>query len=158
VGPRFVVQENDAFSEHPAPSLNFLHHSHTQLSLTTRLRWNSRGSSISTVAPVGSSVGALYQKLYIQSHVILRMGEFVARNMQGWFKKLNKGKSRCILLVAYIVVLVMHGHTNFKLPVFYLPTYRGLHTVVVYNHRSAARCFSVVILFSVRKILLTVGV
>ena len=30
-----------------------------------RLRWNLR--SISTVAPVGISVGALYQKLYIQS-------------------------------------------------------------------------------------------
>jgi len=29
------------------------------------LRWNV--SSISIVAPVGSSVGALYQKLYIQS-------------------------------------------------------------------------------------------
>ena len=33
------------------------------------------------VAPVGSSVGALYQKLYIQSKSALRMGEFVARNM-----------------------------------------------------------------------------
>ena len=31
--------------------------------------------------PVGSSVGALYQKLYIQSKVLLRMGEIVARNM-----------------------------------------------------------------------------
>ena len=37
--------------------------------------------SISTVAPVGSSVGALYQKLYTQSKGLLRMGEFVARNM-----------------------------------------------------------------------------
>ena len=34
-----------------------------------------------TVAPVSSSVGALYQKLYIQSKVLLRMGELVARNM-----------------------------------------------------------------------------
>ena len=33
--------------------------------LVPRLRWNSR--SISTVAPVGSSVGALYHKLYIHS-------------------------------------------------------------------------------------------
>jgi hypothetical protein len=32
-------------------------------------------------APVGSSVGALYQKLYIQSKVLLRMGEFIALNM-----------------------------------------------------------------------------
>ena len=44
--------------------------------------------------------------------VLLSMGEFVARNM-GWFKKKNKGKI-CIFLVTYIVVLVMHGHTNIK--------------------------------------------
>ena len=42
------------------------------------------------------------------------MGEFVARNMLGSFRKINKRKSCCILLVAYIVVLVMHGHTNIK--------------------------------------------
>jgi hypothetical protein len=28
--------------------------------------------------PTGSSVGALYQKLYIQSKVFVRMGEFVS--------------------------------------------------------------------------------
>ena len=39
--------------------------------------------SISTVAPVGSRGGALYQKLYIELKVLLRMGEFVARNMLG---------------------------------------------------------------------------
>ena len=32
-----------------------------------RLRWNSWMSFISIVAPVGNSVGALFQKLYIQS-------------------------------------------------------------------------------------------
>ena len=42
-----------------------------------QLRWNS----ISTVAPVGSSVGEMYQKLYVGQKVLLRMGEFVARNM-----------------------------------------------------------------------------
>jgi hypothetical protein len=31
--------------------------------------------------PVGSSVGALYQKLCIQSKVFLRMGESVTQNM-----------------------------------------------------------------------------
>jgi hypothetical protein len=36
---------------------------------------------ISTVSPVGCSIGALYQKLCIQLKVLLRMGEFVARNM-----------------------------------------------------------------------------
>jgi hypothetical protein len=35
-------------------------------------------SSISTMSSVGSGAGALYQKLYIQSKVLLRMGEFVA--------------------------------------------------------------------------------
>jgi hypothetical protein len=39
------------------------------------------GATVSTVAPVGSRVGALYQKLYIQSKMLLTMGEFVARNM-----------------------------------------------------------------------------
>jgi hypothetical protein len=39
-------------------------------------------SSISTLSPVGSNIGALYQKLYIRSKkALLRMGEFVARNM-----------------------------------------------------------------------------
>ena len=31
--------------------------------------------------------------------VLLRMGEFVARNMLGWFKKINKRKRSCILLI-----------------------------------------------------------
>jgi hypothetical protein len=35
VGRRVVVQESDAFGEHSALSLNFLHHSLTQLSLIT---------------------------------------------------------------------------------------------------------------------------
>ena len=37
--------------------------------------------------------------------VILRMGEFVARNMLGWFKKINERKICCVLLVVCIVVL-----------------------------------------------------
>jgi hypothetical protein len=37
--------------------------------------------------------------------VLLRIGEFVARNMWGWIKKINKQKSCCILLVVYIVEL-----------------------------------------------------
>jgi hypothetical protein len=39
------------------------------------------------------------------------MGEFVARNMLGWFEKINKRKSCCILLVVYIV-LFRHCLTN----------------------------------------------
>jgi hypothetical protein len=46
--------------------------------------------------------------------VLLRMGEFVARNMLGWFEKINKRKSCCIFLVIYIVELMAHGHTNIK--------------------------------------------
>ena len=42
------------------------------------------------------------------------MDEFVAGNMLGWFIKINKRKSCCILLVVYIVVLIIHGHTNIK--------------------------------------------
>ena len=42
--------------------------------------------------------------MYSQN-VLLRMGEFVARNMLGSFKKINKRKSCCILLVVYNVVV-----------------------------------------------------
>ena len=46
------------------------------------------------------------------------MGEFIARNIRADFKKINKKinkrKSCCILLVTYIIVPVMHGHTNVK--------------------------------------------
>ena len=48
-----------------------------------RLRWNC---SISTVAPIGSSVGALDQKLYIQSKSAPEDGRTCPK-MQGWFKK-----------------------------------------------------------------------
>ena len=47
------------------------------------------GSSTSTFSPFGSNSGALYQKLYMQSKVLLKMGEFVARNMQSRFKQIN---------------------------------------------------------------------
>ena len=60
-------------------------------------------SSILTVAPVGSSIGSLHQMLYMQSKMLLRMGEFVVRNILGWFKKVNKRQSCCILLVVYNV-------------------------------------------------------
>ena len=36
--------------------------------------------------------------------VLLRMGEFVTRNMLDWFIKINKRKGCCILLVVYIVL------------------------------------------------------
>ena len=50
----------------------------TQMELAFQLTVEMELHSISTVAPVGSSVGALYQKLYIHSKkVLLRMGEFV---------------------------------------------------------------------------------
>ena len=37
--------------------------------------------SISTLSPVGSNIGALYQNCTYSQKVFLRMGEFVARNM-----------------------------------------------------------------------------
>ena len=40
------------------------------------------------------------------------MGETLARNMYSKLKKINKNKFCCILLVADIIVLEMHGHTN----------------------------------------------
>jgi hypothetical protein len=70
-------------------------------------------SSISTVAPVGSSVGALYQKLYIQSKRAPEDGRIclpkhvglIFLNQPYMFRGTNKRKSCCILLVAYIVVI-----------------------------------------------------
>jgi len=63
-------------------------------------------SSISNAVPVGSSVGALYQKLYIQlKKVLLIMANLLPETCRADFKKINKQKSRCILLVAYIIVL-----------------------------------------------------
>ena len=56
------------------------------------------------VAPVGSSVGAFYQKLYIQSKSAPEDGRICHPKHLGWIKKINKRKSCCILLVAYIVV------------------------------------------------------
>jgi hypothetical protein len=44
------------------------------------------------------------------------MGEFVFRNMLGRFKKFNKRKSFCILLVAYILVGTVSGARFVTLP------------------------------------------
>ena len=46
--------------------------------------------------------GEFSPTLYSQKF-LLRMGEYVARNMLGRFKKINKRKSCSILLVVYIV-------------------------------------------------------
>ena len=48
--------------------------------------------------------------IYSQN-VLLRMDEFPARNIQGRIKKINKRKSCCIFLVAYIVVIKHHFYT-----------------------------------------------
>jgi hypothetical protein len=39
------------------------------------------GSSISSFSPVDSNIGALYQNLYIQPKLLLKMGKFITRNM-----------------------------------------------------------------------------
>ena len=51
--------------------------------------------------------------LYSQK-LLLRMGEFVARNMLGWIKNINKRKNCSILLVIYAhrCTKMIHGHTN----------------------------------------------
>ena len=67
------------------------------------------------VALVGSSVGALYQKLYIQSKKrSWRWENLSPETCRAEFKKFNKRKTCCILLVVYIIVLVMKGHTNIE--------------------------------------------
>jgi len=55
------------------------------------------------VTPVGSNIGVLYQKLYIQQNVLLRMGEFVVRNCRADLKRPINGIC-CTLLVPYIVM------------------------------------------------------
>ena len=47
------------------------------------------------------------------SLVLLRMGEIIARNMLSWLE-LSINRYCCIYLVVYVIVLVMHGHTNIK--------------------------------------------
>ena len=65
------------------------------------------------------------------SKVLLRMSEFVARNMLGWLKNINKRNS-CIFLVVHIVVLVMHGHTNIQFPWFFL-YFQHTNHIIVYS-------------------------
>ena len=74
-------------------------------------------SSISTAAPVGSSVGVLYQTLYIQ----LKKWSWGCANLspetcRGDFKKINTQKSCCILLVAYNIVLERYIEWWFEMP------------------------------------------
>jgi hypothetical protein len=54
------------------------------------------------------------KKLYIQSKSAPEDGRICRPKQVGLIKKINKRKSCCILLVAYTVVLMMHGHTNIK--------------------------------------------
>ena len=76
------------------------------IQLLLRLRWNWN-SSISTVAPVCSSVGAFYQKLYIlvQSKSAPEDGR-ICRPKHVGIKKISKRKSCCILLVICTVVFI----------------------------------------------------
>jgi len=74
----------------------------------TGLRW----SSISTLSPVGSNIGALYQKLYIQSKSAPEDGRVCRRKHVEPILKRSINGICCILLVAYVVVLMMHGLTN----------------------------------------------
>ena len=66
----FKSVQNIAGDKFPHPQLHFLTE-YTVFGTMHRL----------CCRPVGSRGGALCQKLYIQSKVLLRMGKFVARNM-----------------------------------------------------------------------------
>jgi hypothetical protein len=61
-------------------------------------------SSISTVSPVGSTVGALFQKAVYTVKVLLKMGEIITRNIYSRLKRINKNEICCILLVTYIIL------------------------------------------------------
>ena len=78
--------------------------------------WDGTASrSISTVAPVSSSVGALYQKLHMKSKIAPEDRRICRpKSCTADLKRLIERKSCCILLVAYIIVLVMYGHTNIR--------------------------------------------
>ena len=60
-----------------------------------------------TVHTAFGTMHGLCSRMYSQK-VLLRMGEFVARNMLGCFKKINKRKSCCILLVIYFDVQICY--------------------------------------------------
>ena len=109
-----------------------------------------------TMLPTGSIMGALYHSCK-HNLVLLRMGEIIARNMLSWLELLIN-RYCCIHLVVYIILLVMHGHTNTKrgydleiingstLPKFrnrpycqprlypYLRKYRALAVCISVNH------------------------
>jgi len=70
--------------------------------------------------PAGSSVHCTTSCKH--SLVFLRMGEIIARNMLSWLELLINCYY-CILLVVYIIVLVMHGHTNIKFAINVLRYY-----------------------------------
>ena len=65
------------------------------------------------------------------SLVLLRMGEINARNMSRWLKLLISYYC-CIWLVFYIIVSVMHGHTNIKL-IFLLFSKRLICNIIQYS-------------------------
>ena len=71
----------------------------------SRLRWNV--SSTSTVAPVGSSVGALYQKLYISSKCSWGWANLSPEICRAELKRLINDKvvASCWLFTSYLYTL-----------------------------------------------------
>ena len=65
-----------------------------------RLRWNWLTESVPTQPWHRSAAEAVLctESCIYSQRVLLRIGEFVARNMLGWFKRIDKWKDCCILL------------------------------------------------------------
>ena len=70
--------------------------------------------------------------------VLLRMGEFVARNMLGLIKKINKRKSCCNLLVIYIIVLKWCTATQTSWDFLYF-TYNNLWLILIFLYSTEIR-------------------
>ena len=71
----------------------------------------SAGSLVAVELPAASSVH--YTTTCKHNLVLLKMGEIIVRNMLSSLKVLIN-RYFGILLVVYIIVSVMHGHTNIK--------------------------------------------
>jgi len=77
-------------------------------------RWQG---SISTVSPVGRNIGALYQSYIYSQKCSCRWANLspeTCRADSNISIKRSINENCCILLVAYIVVLMMHGFTSVK--------------------------------------------
>ena len=83
--------------------------------------------------------------VYTVKKLLLRMGEFMAKNMYSWIKKINKRKSCCILLVVYIIVQKFIFFTNSR---------SIQSTAMLYPYNKLSRNYSVIMMMNILKILM----